>query len=240
MFSQYILLFSFLIAAMYLSVKFKKLTVSASLTGGLLSLLIFIGCGYTPLILMAAFFVLGSSATSWRIKTKQALGLAEVNKEKRNAAQVIANAGVAAVLGLIAYFFPLQKDILSLMIASAFSSATADTLSSELGNIYGSKYYNIVTFKKDERGLNGAISIEGTLFGVAASVIISLLYTIGFGWNLKNIMIIIFAGTLGNIADSLIGATAERRHIFNNDLVNFCNTLVASLVGLALYVIISI
>jgi len=220
---------------MYLSVKFKKLTVSASLTGGLLSLLIFIGCGYTPLILMAAFFVLGSSATSWRIKTKQALGLAEVNKEKRNAAQVIANAGVAAVLGLIAYFLPLQKDILSLMIASAFSSATADTLSSELGNIYGSKFYNITTFKKDQRGLNGVISVEGTLIGLVGSSIIAIIYAAGLGWHNKNMLFVILAGTIGNLSDSLLGATVERKHLMGNNIVNFLNTMIAAITTLLLY-----
>jgi uncharacterized protein (TIGR00297 family) len=222
---------------MSLSVIFKKLTISASLTGGLLSFFIFMGSGYTGIILMSAFFVLGSSATSWRIKTKQTLGLAEINKGRRNAAQVIANAGVPAILGLIAYIFPLQKDIFSLMIACAFSSATADTLSSELGNIYGSNFYNIVTFKKDERGLNGVISVEGTFFGFAGSIIISLLYNIGLGRSLKSIMIIILAGTLGNIADSIIGATSERKQILNNNLVNFCNTLIASMAGFVLYII---
>lgn len=237
MFSQYVLLVCLLGIAMYLSVRFKKLTVQASFIGGLLSLFIYIGVGYNALILMTAFFILGSSATSWKIKTKQALALAEINKGKRNAAQVIANAGVAALLGLIAYFFPLQKDILNLMIASAFSSATADTLSSELGNIYGSNYYNIITLKKDKKGLNGVISLEGTLFGIAGSIIISLLYEIGYKWNFENIMIITLAGILGNFADSLLGATVERKHILNNDQVNFCNTLIAAIAGFVLYII---
>src|SRR6059058_6029015 len=101
MFSQQVLILSLLVIAMYLCVRFKKLTVQASLTGGLLSLFIFIGVGYNALILMTAFFILGSSATSWKIKSKQLLDLAEVNKGKRNTAQVIANTGVAAVFGLI-------------------------------------------------------------------------------------------------------------------------------------------
>lgn len=228
-------MFAFLGIAMYLSVLLKKLTITAALTGGLISLFIFIGCGFYTLIFMAAFFILGSAATSWKIKTKQALGLAELNKGKRNAAQVFANAGVAAILGLIAYFIPSQKEVATLMIACVFSSAIADTLSSELGNIYGSNFYNIITFKKDERGLNGVISAEGTVLGIAGSTIIALLHTIEAGLIFKNIIVIITAGTLGNLSDSIIGATAERNKILSNNAVNFLNTLVASIVGFVLY-----
>jgi uncharacterized protein (TIGR00297 family) len=219
---------------MFLSVKTNKLTVTAALTGGLLGVLIFMGAGFIGIAMIAAFFMLGTIATSWKAKLKEQQGFAEVNKGKRRASQVIANAGVAALLGLLIFMFPEYALLLSVMIASSLSSATADTLSSELGNVYGKKFYNIITFKKDIRGLDGVVSLEGTLFGVAGSVIIAIIYSFGFGWN-TNFFIIIASGTIGNLSDSVLGASLERKKYLNNDVVNFLNTLVAALAALLFF-----
>ncbi|MEP6846359.1 MAG: DUF92 domain-containing protein, partial [Panacibacter sp.] len=83
MFSDQIALPIILVAGMLLSVFFKKLTVPAAFTGGIIGLLVFIGAGYAGIIMMASFFMLGSAATAFKIKTKQQLGLAEKNKGKR-------------------------------------------------------------------------------------------------------------------------------------------------------------
>jgi uncharacterized protein (TIGR00297 family) len=143
----------------------------------------------------------------------------------------LANGGVGGLLGLLAWCFPQQKDLFQLMIAAAFSSATADTLSSELGSVYGRKFYDILSFKNDKRGLDGVVSLEGTLFGMAGSLVIAIIYSIGFGWGLNFIWIVI-AGTIGNAVDSLLGAMFERKGFLHNDLVNFFNTLAAALVCL--------
>ncbi len=214
---------------MFLSVYAGKLDVAGALTGGLLGFLIFIGAGFTGIVMVGAFFILGTVATSWKMKIKQQLHVAEKRKGRRKASQVVANAGVAALLGILTLFFPEYKALFCVMMAASLSSATADTLSSELGNVYGRRFYNIITFRKDKRGLDGVISMEGTLFGVAGSLIIALIYAIGFAWNV-HVWLIIIAGTLGNILDSVLGATLQRKHFLNNDAVNFFNTLIAALV----------
>jgi uncharacterized membrane protein len=43
--------------------------------------------------------------------------------------------------------------------------------------------------------------------------------------------VIVFAGVMGNLADSVLGAALERRHYIGNDTVNFLNTLFAALVA---------
>lgn len=195
-----------------------------------MGLLIFIGAGFTGIAMIATFFILGTAATSWKSKAKTTLGIAEENEGRRTAGQVLANAGVAGILGIYIYLLPEQTHTLRLMMASGFSAATADTLSSELGNVYGSRYYNIISFKKDQRGLNGVISAEGTLAGIIGSTFIAIIYSIGFGWNL-NFLLIIIAGTVGNLADSLLGATVERKRYLDNNAVNFINTSVGAIMA---------
>ena len=228
MISEYGLIFFILVIAAYLSVKLGKLTVIAAITGVCLSLLIFTGAGYTGVVMLAIFFILGSAATSWKINVKEEKQLAEKNKGRRKASQVFANAGVAGIAGLLIFLFPAHTYLFRVMIAAAIASATADTLSSELGMLYGRKCYNIITLKKDTRGLNGVVSLEGFSIGIAGSILISLVYGFGFGWSI-NLLWIVIAGTVGNIADSILGATLERRNIIGNNAVNFLNTLIAAL-----------
>jgi uncharacterized protein (TIGR00297 family) len=205
------------------SVSTGKLTIKAALTGVLLALSVYGGAGFTGVAMMAAFFLAGAAATSCKLKWKQHEGLAENEKGTRTVPQVIANAGVPTIAGLLAILFPDKQGLMQLMIAAAFSAATADTLSSELGNVYGRQFYNILSFKKDQRGLNGVISLEGSLWGVAGSMLIAAIYGAGFGWDSK------LVGTIGNIFDSIMGAAWERPQYIGNNTVNFFNTAVAAI-----------
>ncbi len=232
---QYVLLFVILAGAMIASVAAGKLTVAAALTGGILGLLIYTGAGFTGIALVAIFFLLGTLATSWKKSYKEKAGLSEINSSKRNAGQVIANAGVAAICGLLCYFFQQYVFVFRLMMAASLSSAMADTLSSELGNVYGKRFYNILTLQKDKRGLDGVVSLEGTGIGVIGSILIALVYAIGFGCSLNTFLIIIIAGTVGNLFDSVLGASLERKEYMNNDAVNFLNTVIAALAAFLLY-----
>jgi uncharacterized protein (TIGR00297 family) len=222
-----------LVSSMIVTVAIKKLTVAASIAGGIVGALVYIGAGYVGVAMVAAFFVLGTTATSWKIKSKERLKIAERDKGRRTAGQVLANAGVAALLGLLILIFPLYTVLFHVMMAASLASATADTMSSELGNLYGTKYYNILTLKKDARGLDGVISAEGTLIGIAGSILIATVYAIGFSFDISFLWIVI-GGTVGNIADSVLGATLERRNYLNNNAVNFLNTLVGAITACAL------
>ena len=231
MFSANYLVYLFLLAGVVLSIVGRKLTIPAALLGGLSGFLVYTGGGYTGLALLVLFFVLGSGATGIGLKKKEQLGLAEADKGRRSAGQVVANGGVAAILGGLAWYYPEHAPILQLMMAGSLASATADTLSSELGTILGRRFYNVITLKKDTRGLNGVISVEGTLAGIAGAIIIAAVYAVGHGWNMEFLWIVL-AGIIGNLADSLLGATAERRHLIGNNVVNFLTTAIGAAVCL--------
>jgi uncharacterized protein (TIGR00297 family) len=105
----------------------------------------------------------------------------------------------------------------------------ADTLSSELGMIYGKRFFNIITFKKDHRGLDGVISIEGTLIGLAGAFVMAIVFWLYTDWS-KALFVITIAGFLGNAIDSVLGALLERKKFIDNNAVNFLNTLTGALV----------
>ena len=232
-----IIFLAVLFFTVFLSIGKEKLTLAGGLTGGLIACGIYLGAGFTGIAMLGTFFILGTLATSLGMKTKHMLGVAEHDKGRRTAGQVIANGGIAGILGLLAWIYPHQSNILAVMMAASLSSATADTLSSELGTVYGKRFYNILTLCKDKRGANGVISAEGTLAGIAGSFIIAAVYSIGFTFS--SFIWIVLAGTLGNFADSLLGATLERKGYIGNNTVNLLNTLTAAILALPASVFVS-
>ncbi|WP_431215065.1 DUF92 domain-containing protein [Puia sp. P3] len=209
------------------SAALKKLTPQAAIAGAILGWIIYKGGDLQGIGMLAAFFILGTAATTWGKRHKQSVHANADHQSRRTTGQVFANAGVAALAGLGAILFPSHKPLFQLALSGSISSAMADTLSSELGMVYGKRCFNILTWKPDQKGQDGVISIEGTSIGVAGSATIALIAH-------HHYWIIILAGTIGNLADSLLGALFERKGLITNNSVNFLNTLAGALTAVLL------
>lgn len=218
---------------MFAAYKARKLTLLGSLTGGGVAVGIYVGAYFTGIAMLATFFVLAVLATSWGKRMKRKITNGEAHSEIRDARQVLANGAVAALCGLMCVALPQSANLLAILMAASLASATADTLSSELGTLYGNRFYNILTFKPDEKGRDGVVSLEGTLTGIAGATAIAVVYSIGIGWHFNNLFCIVLAGAIGNLADSFLGATLERHGYLKNNAVNFWNTALAALFALA-------
>ncbi|MBW8687292.1 DUF92 domain-containing protein [Chitinophaga rhizophila] len=221
----------FLVFLVILYVMYKKLTPAANIAALVVGGLVVVGTGTNGVILLFTYFALAVQATSHHKELKSRLTVDGRHPQKRDAAQVIANGGIVAIMAGLAWYDKTNAALYHLMLAAALAAALADTWSSELGIIYGRRHYNILTFTKEERGLDGVVSIEGTLIGAAGALIIALIYA-GFT---QQAMIVLVAGIFGNLADSVLGATLERRHIIGNNTVNFLNTLLAALLAMLLH-----
>jgi uncharacterized protein (TIGR00297 family) len=216
---------------------FRKLTPAGVMLALVLGAVLWWGTGYAGLLLIGTFFLLGVFSTAFQRQQKQKLEMTASNNSKRTAGQVWANGGVALLLGLFAWFAPEQKVQATLLIACASSAATADTLSSELGMVWGKKTFNILTFRPDKRGENGVISVEGILAGLMGSSIIALVYSLLTQFDVVRFLIIVVAGLGGTILDSILGATLERQQKMGNNTVNWLNTCTGAAVGWLLYLL---
>lgn len=221
----------------------KKLTLPATITAIIVAVLVFLDSFYVGLEMLGAFFLLGVAATSWHKRDKEKFKSEADRGSRRDMWQVLANGGVAALCGWLGRHSPAHPGteyeydawgvMLNLMMAGSLAAATADTLSSELGMVYGKRFFNILTLKPDQKGRDGVVSLEGTLIGIAGAAVIALIYVLNFGFG-RYFWIITIAGTFGNLIDSILGATLERKHYISNNVVNFLNTLTGALIVLIL------
>jgi len=219
---------------MFICIRTKKLTIPAALLAGVIGAITFLGTGWIGILSLLLFFIPGVWATSHRKELKAKITHEGTHPESRKASQVFANGGVAGIVSFIACLDHSRIDLYELMAAASLASALADTLSSELGMVYGRNFYNIWSFKREPKGLDGVVSLEGTLIGATGAGLMALLYR-GFD---KMGIIVLLAGILGNLLDSVLGATLERDKRIGNDLVNFLNTLFAAIFAGACYTLV--
>lgn len=203
----------------------KKVSLSGAIAGAIISFLI-LWNNWINFVLFGLFFVLGSVATKWQFERKRQLNVVQENEGVRTWIHASANGLIPALFSLFALLFP-ENTSLTYAATAAIAAALSDTLSSELGNVYGRRYIDILSFKKGKRGDDGVISLEGTLFGVFGSLFIAILFGVLMS-NYSIILPITIAGFAGNLMDSYLGATFQRKGWIDNHFVNFLNTSFAA------------
>ncbi len=194
--------------------------------------------GMTPLLVM-----LGLTLTATKIgQRKRGEARSREATHGRDAAQVAANLGVAAVAVTLVPFAPEMvahnPTFAALIAFSALAEAAADTVSSEIGRSFGGTPRLVTSWRRVAAGTDGAVTVLGTLAGAGAAALVA-----GAGiWSLTGALsgqqmgfwLIFAGGCAGWILDSLLGATLERRGWLNNDAVNFLSTLSSAVVTLVL------
>lgn len=144
------------------------------------------------------------------------------DKAGRSAGQVVANLGAAALVVVVATH-PFGF-VGAAMLLAALAEATADTVSSEIGQAFGGTPRMITDLREVPPGTDGAITLRGTIAGIAAGSVLVVAGVCAMGCGRRAGIVALLGGVAGLFFDSLLGATVERRGWMGNDLVNFSST----------------
>jgi len=206
----------------------RGVTTPGAITGAAVCFVLYTGAGRGAFAALVAVFVLTWLTTRLGYRRKQKLRTAQ-SPEGRSASQVLANLSVAATCAGASLLG--AKPILVLAACAALSEAAADTVSSEFGQARSEKARLITNWAEVPAGTNGGVSWEGTLAGLVAAAVVSVVGSIAGLLPPRWLGVSIASAFAGMIADSFLGAALERRGFLNNNWVNFFGTMVAAAIA---------
>jgi uncharacterized protein (TIGR00297 family) len=211
-----------------LALALRMVSTSGFVAGLAVGVPVSLAWGWRGFVVLATFFALGSLTTKLRWRQKCAAGLAQERGGTRDGRHALANGGAAAALGLVQIVHPSPEPLVALAFAGAVAAALADTLGSEIGKAFGRRAFRVFPPRREEPGVPGAVSVEGTLAGFAGA---SLLGGVGLLLGLlegSGMLAVALAGLLASLAESLAASMGRPR---SGHARNALNTVVGA--GLA-------
>lgn len=184
-----------------------KRSIAGLTPGGALAALVVGGitlgiAGWRGALVLFAFFIPATLLS--RLGKRRKRALVDVGKHgARDAWQVLANGGIAAV----ALLFAARADALAFAaFAGAFAAASADTWGTEIGTLARGKPRSIVSLRPIPSGLSGGITWQGTIAEAGGAAVVAL--TAG-SLHLASFAAVFVAGIAGAFVDSALGATLQ-------------------------------
>ncbi len=147
---------------------------SGFVSGTVLGTAVYYAFGRAGLLLLAAFFVLGTLFTKLGYERKTRLGAAQADGARRSARHVWGK-GAAAFLAALASLFMKDAGAARLGFVAAMAASFSDTTATELGLLAGGRPFLLATLRRVPAGTRGAVSAAGSAFGLLAAVLIAAL-----------------------------------------------------------------
>eukprot|EP00252_Welwitschia_mirabilis_P017722 TRINITY_DN392_c0_g1_i3.p1 TRINITY_DN392_c0_g1~~TRINITY_DN392_c0_g1_i3.p1 ORF type:complete len:292 (-),score=42.71 TRINITY_DN392_c0_g1_i3:116-991(-) len=182
-------------------------------------------------LIVVCYYLIGTMATKLKIKQKEREGIAEKRKGRRGPNSVFGSGAAGLICALASIYDmggPEFKNVWLIGFVASYCTKLSDTVSSEIGKAYGKKTYLITNFKLVPRGTEGAVSLEGTLAGLIASILLAT--AASFMGQIAGLgaAICVISSQLANILESQIGALFQDKEGFEwltNDIANVINIL---------------
>jgi uncharacterized protein (TIGR00297 family) len=201
----------------WLAWRAHSLNLSGAAAAAVLGTVVFGIGGLSWAVLLLGFFITSSGLSRVAGKRKEALNEKFSKGSRRDAAQVMANGGMAGVFVLLYLLLP-DAVWPWFAFAGTLAAVNADTWATELGVLSRRMPHLITNGKSVERGTSGGVTILGTLAAASGALVIGLLAAVvrpdllarfGPGQAAGMVLALMLAGTAGSLFDSLLGATVQ-------------------------------
>ncbi|MCI0651382.1 MAG: DUF92 domain-containing protein [Planctomycetes bacterium] len=181
---------------------------------------------------LLVFFALGSIATRFRYGEKTARGLGEARGGARGARKAAAKCAIPAALAAGMLYRP--GDAWQLAVAGAFAAALADTMGSEFGPLYARRARHPFTARALAPGTPGAISLAGTLAGLAgAGACAAAAVASGFVQP-AGLWLLPCAALAASYLESVAGVMSPSRSPWRSEVRNLATSALGALLALVL------
>ena len=216
--------------------KIPIMTKNGWVSAGILGTILW-GCmGFLGWISVVIYLILGSLVTKIGFKYKQNIGIAEKRGGRRGPENVWGSAATGVIFAVMIKLNILNQSVLEVAFAASFTAKLADTFGSEIGKRFGSNTFLITTLQKVKKGTEGGISLEGTFASLCGSFLMSyFMLLLGIISTNNDFFIVLISGFIATIAESIIGANFQEKYHLSNEVVNFIQTTLSSLISIVLF-----
>ena len=196
-----------------LSFKLKFVSFSGLIAAFFLGVLIFVFPpeGWKWFIIILIFHIVAAQFTKYKYEIKRRKGFAQEKGGAREWPNILANGGVATLFAIVGGLSSFEVFLFGFV--GAVSTATADTLATEIGLLNKDQPRLITNLrKKVPAGTSGGVSLMGEIGTIIGGLIIGISVLLLKISNYDNSMIIVTAvisGLIGCTFDSFIGATIQ-------------------------------
>ncbi len=188
----------------------RFLTISGAVAAFLVGFVIF-GFGGIGFAVPLLTFFFSSSLLSVLFRLRKRDSSSHYQKRScRDAGQVLANGGVAVLLTLFFFRFPVRLTFM--VFLSSLAAVNADTWATEIGVLSPGKPRLLTSWKKVEAGTSGAISWLGILASLAGSAAIYGSSVFYWNYDAAEMISVIWAGFMAALLDSILGASLQRQY----------------------------
>ncbi len=188
--------------------------------------------------LLTIFTIAGFVATMKDFDKKTEEGVQEGKKGERTWKNVLGVGLPPCIAVALEATGILDPVTFAIMFTSTITVAGADTIASEIG-IRDKKVYLITNFSRVEPGINGGVSVTGTVVSTVAALLIAVMGWFVLTESLDWLFLIPFAmGVLGNILDSVFGAVFENKGRMSKYTNNCSTAIIGAVIGVAIYLMV--
>ena len=185
-----------------LAYRARALTRGGAAAAWVVGTLIFGLGGWRWAFALLTFFCTSTLLSRWRRRQKAGLGFEKTGR--RDARQVLANGGVAALSTIFPWLHLTTTPHAFVFFLGALAAANADTWATEIGAGFSGQPYDIWTRKAVPTGTSGAVSGGGLLAALAGAALLGL-----FSSTVATGLCVTASGLLGSLGDSWLGATVQ-------------------------------
>ncbi|MFH1445206.1 MAG: DUF92 domain-containing protein [Nanoarchaeota archaeon] len=228
-----ILLVILVTAVMLYFYKKGKVDISAMVSVYVFGFILVFTVGLSWLSLLIVFFIMGNVVTRYGYKIKKKYRIEEKVRTFKN---VWGNGGASLIFAIV--YFLTSNELALIGFLGAVAAATADTFSTEIGQVH-SKFPRLITkpTKTVLAGTSGGVSLAGLAASVLGAFSVSVI-TVFFTADILLVILGTVVGFIGCNIDSLLGATLEADYgWFNKHVVNLTASFSAGFIAILIVIL---
>ncbi|MDP8224870.1 MAG: DUF92 domain-containing protein [Candidatus Lernaella stagnicola] len=229
--------------------KLRVVTRGGMVGGVVVGTSVYAAFSWAGLVLLLSYYIFAdvSKRLAMDVLKRKSKAIAEGKEGALNFGAVLLPSAIPLLAAWVMIFSTkAPHQFLSLLaFVASLTTSLGDLVSTELGQAYGKRTYQLITLERVRAGTRGGVSLEGSLYGAVTIILyvgfaFGLFHAAGFNvdahdllFGAKAVLILIFAAVLANHIESVVsGILGQFQRRPNKRALNFLGGVVGALLTL--------